>query len=168
MGYEETIIGRVVKLGDNIDTDAIILSKYLVSTSPKELGRHVFEGIDPMLPCKIREGDIVVAGKNFGCGSSREHAVLAILGAGIKAIIAESFARIFYRNAINRGLPVIEIPEIRSKIREGDMISINMRENTVTLSTGEKLKFRSFSKEIIKIMKAGGLLEYLKEGIKET
>lgn len=160
------IRGRVIVLGDNIDTDVIIPGKYLIYTDPKELGRHVFEGIDPTLPNRIREGDIVVAGKNFGCGSSREHAVLAIIGAGIKAVIAESFARIFYRNAINRGLPVIELPGIKSKVKENDVITINFEENTVTLPTGEKLRFKPFSKEVMDILKAGGLIKYLKERVK--
>lgn len=161
------IKGRVIVLGDNIDTDVIIPGKYLTYTNPKDLGKHVFEGIDPTLPNRIKEGDIVIAGKNFGCGSSREHAVLAIIGAGIKAVIAESFARIFYRNAINRGLPAIELPGIKSKIKEGDIITINLEENTVTLPTGEKLKFKPFSKEVMDILKAGGLIKYLKKRIKE-
>jgi len=163
MKFKEIIKGTAIKLGDNIDTDAIIPSKYLVSISPRELGKHAFEGVDPTLPNKIREGDILVAGRNFGCGSSREHAVLAITGAGIKAVIAESFARIFYRNAINRGLLVIEIPGIKDEVKEGDIITINLGESTVTLPTGKKLKFKQFPIEIMKIMKAGGLLEYLKE-----
>jgi len=162
------IKGRAIVLGDNVDTDVIIPGRYLIYTNPKDLGKHVFEGIDPTLPSRIKEGDIVVAGRNFGCGSSREHAVLAILGAGIKAVIAESFARIFYRNAINRGLPVIELPDIKGKVKEGDIITIDLKENTITLPTGEKLKFKPFSKEVMEILKTGGLLEYLKKRIKEA
>lgn len=161
------IRGKAIVLGDNVDTDAIIPGKYLAHTEPEYLGQHVFEGIDPVMPSKVSKGDIVVAGRNFGCGSSREHAVLAIIGAGIKAVIAESFARIFYRNAINRGLPVIELPGIKSKVRDGDIITIDLKENTVTLPNGEILRFKRFSKEIIDILEAGGLTEYLKKRIKK-
>ena len=156
------IRGRAIVLGDNVDTDVIIPSKYLIYTDPKVLGRHVFEGVDPSLPGRVREGDVVVAGRNFGCGSSREHAVLAILGSGVRAVLAESFARIFYRNAINRGLPVVEVPGIRGRVRDGDVVEVDLEGGRVRLPSGELLSFKPPSPEVMEIIRAGGLINYLK------
>ena len=117
------IKGKVHKLGDNINTDDIIAAKYLVSTDAKELGKHCLERINPDFVSKVNPGDIIVAGKNFGCGSSREHAPLAIKGCGIQAVIAKSFAAIFFRNAINIGLPFLEMREA-DKIKDGDMFGL--------------------------------------------
>jgi 3-isopropylmalate dehydratase, small subunit (EC 4.2.1.33) len=122
------IRGRVWKFKDDVDTDQIIPARYLVTTDPKELAKHVMEDADPTFPSKVKEGDILVAGKNFGCGSSREHAPLAIKGAGIAAVVAESFARIFFRNAINLGLLIIESPEAAREAEEGDILEIDINQ----------------------------------------
>jgi len=161
----KVIKGKALTVGDNINTDLIIPGKYLTMTDPAELGKHVLEGLDPSIHEKIQKErmEIVVAGRNFGCGSSREHAVLAIIGAGIKAVIAESFARIFYRNAINRGLLAIEVKGVRDKVKEGDTITIDLTENSIMLPTGEKISFKPLPKEVMEIIEAGGLIEYLKK-----
>ena len=160
----EVIKGKVLVVGDNVDTDAIIPSRYLTLTNPDELGKHVLEGLDPLIPKKISEMNlsILVAGKNFGCGSSREHAVLALLGAGIKAVIAESYARIFFRNAINRGLLAIEASNLRSKVRDGDDVTIYVKKHVIKLSSGEEIPFKPVPNEVIEIIEAGGLIEYMK------
>jgi len=160
--------GKIVKvLGNDIDTDVIIPGKYLTLTKPEELGKHALE---PLIPgfCKLVKpgADILVAGRNFGCGSSREHAVLALKGAGIRAVIAESFARIFYRNAINNGLWVIECPNIVNKVKEGDEVIINLTEGWIQLPTSEKLPIKPVPEEILKIVKAGGLIPYLRKKVK--
>jgi 3-isopropylmalate dehydratase, small subunit (EC 4.2.1.33) len=125
------IRGRVWKFKDDVDTDQIIPARYLVTTDPKELAKHVMEDADPTFPSKVKEGDILVAGKNFGCGSSREHAPLAIKGAGIAAVVAESFARIFFRNAINLGLLIIESPEAAREAEEGDILEIDINQGVI-------------------------------------
>ncbi|PUA33441.1 MAG: 3-isopropylmalate dehydratase [Zestosphaera tikiterensis] len=165
----EVIKGKVLVVGDNIDTDLIVPGKYLTLKEASDLGKHVLEGLDPSIPDKIeKEGiRVIVAGRNFGCGSSREHAVLAIIGAGIKAVVAESFARIFYRNAINRGLIVIEAKGLRNKVRDGDIITIDLDKHSITIPTGEEVSFKPLPEEVMKIIKAGGLIEYLKKQ-KET
>lgn len=163
------IRGRVWKFKDDIDTDAIIPARYLVTTDPKELAKHVMEDADPSFPSKVREGDILVAGKNFGCGSSREHAPLAIKGAGIAAIIAESFARIFYRNAINLGLLIIESPEAAKDIKEGEEVEIDVDRGVIrNLTTGKEYSFRPLPESLQAIMKAGGLMEYARERLKNV
>ena len=121
----EVFKGRAFKFGDDINTDEIIPARYLNTSEPSELAKHVMEDADPEFPEKVQEGDIIVAGKNFGCGSSREHAPIAIKAAGVSAVIAKSFARIFYRNAINIGLPIFESPEAVEGIEEGDIVEIN-------------------------------------------
>jgi 3-isopropylmalate/(R)-2-methylmalate dehydratase small subunit len=156
------IEGEVKVLGDNIDTDVILPGRYLVYTDPKELGKHALEGLDPDLPTQLK-GKIIVAGRNFGCGSSREHAVLALIGAGVKAIVAESFARIFYRNSINRGLLVIEAPGIKDKVKDGDRIVIDLEKNCIHLPSGECFNFKPIGEEIIQIIEMGGLIEKLKK-----
>jgi len=157
--------GKVLKVGDNVDTDVIIPGKYLTLTDPKELGKHALEGLDPSMPSLLKDRQIIVAGKNFGCGSSREHAVLALLGAGVKAVLAESFARIFYRNAINRGLLAIEVPGIRDAVAEGEEVIVNVEETTLITATGKTLRFKPISKELLEIIEAGGLVESLKKGL---
>jgi len=157
--------GRVLKVDDNVDTDVIIPGKYLTLTDPKELGKHALEGLDPSMPSLLKDRQIIVAGKNFGCGSSREHAVLALLGAGVKAVLAESFARIFYRNAINRGLLAIEVPGIRDAVAEGEEVIVNVEETTLITATGKTLRFKPISKELLEIIEAGGLVESLKKGL---
>lgn len=157
----ECIEGRVWKFGDNIDTDVIIPARYLVSTDPQELGSHLMEPLDPDFSKKIEKGDIIVAGRNFGSGSSREHAPLAIKGAGISAVIAVSFARIFFRNAINTGLPIIESEEIANETQQGDRLKIDFKNGTVqNLTSRKEYRIAPFPEFIQKIIESGGLIEY--------
>ncbi len=159
------IRGRVWKFGDNIDTDVIIPFKYKARTiDPKELAQHVMEGIDPDFSKKVKPGDIIVAGKNFGCGSSREQAPLAIKAAGIAAVVAESFARIFFRNAINIGLPVLEVKGIFEKTDSGDLLEIDLSQGMVkNLSKGLTFKAAPMPDMLMEILKEGGLVNYLKK-----
>ncbi len=158
------IEGRVWKFGDDVNTDEIIPARYLITTDPKELAKHVMEDLDPDFPNKVKPGDIIVAGKNFGCGSSREHAPLALKGAEIGAIVAESFARIFYRNAINLGLPIIESPEIAKETDEGDILEIDLAKGIVRNKTkGKEYKIKPLPESLQKVMEAGGLMEYAKD-----
>ncbi len=161
------IKGRAWKFGDDINTDEIIPARYLVTTDPKELAKHVMEDADPEFPKKVKPGDIIVAGKNFGCGSSREHAPLALKGAEIGAIIAESFARIFYRNAINLGLPIIESPEAAREIEEGDEVEIDLEKGIIRdLTKGKEYTFKPLPESLQKVFEAGGLMEYAQGRLK--
>jgi 3-isopropylmalate/(R)-2-methylmalate dehydratase small subunit len=163
------IRGRVWKFKDDVDTDQIIPARYLVTTDPKELAKHVMEDADPTFPSKVKEGDILVAGKNFGCGSSREHAPLAIKGAGIAAVVAESFARIFFRNAINLGLLIIESPEAAREAEEGDILEIDINQGVIrNVSKNKEYKIKPLPENLQAILKAGGLMEYAKEKIKNA
>ncbi|MEM2994875.1 MAG: 3-isopropylmalate dehydratase small subunit [Candidatus Bathyarchaeia archaeon] len=159
--------GKAVIFGDNVNTDVIIPSKYLTLLDPDELAKHAMEGLDPTFPAKASEGVIIVAGKNFGCGSSREQAPIALKHAGVKCIVAQSFARIFYRNAINIGLPAIECPSILEKTSEGDQLRINLASGEITNIT-KNLKFQAFRLPdfILEIINAGGLIEHLKKRLK--
>ena len=123
--------GKVFKFGDNVDTDVIIPARYLNSSDPKELAEHCMEDIDKDFVKKVSKGDIIVAEKNFGCGSSREHAPISIKAAGVSCVIAETFARIFYRNAINIGLPILECPEAAKAIKDGDQVEVNFDDGSV-------------------------------------
>jgi len=157
-------LGRVWKFGDHIDTDVIIPARYLSSSDPKELGRHCLEDADPDFVKKVNKGDIIVAGRNFGSGSSREHAPIAIKAAGVSCVIAESFARIFYRNAINMGLPIFESVEAAKKIKEGDLVAIDP-ETGVIEDQSLKKHFQAepippFMQELIK---DGGLIAHIKK-----
>ena len=137
--------GRVFKYGDNVDTDVIIPARYLNSSDPKELAIHCMEDIDKDFVNNVKAGDIMVANKNFGCGSSREHAPIAIKAAGVSCVIAETFARIFYRNAINIGLPIIECPEAAKAINAGDEVTVDFDSGIITdETTGEKFKGQAF------------------------
>lgn len=157
------IRGKVHKFGDNINTDDIISAKYLVTTDEKELGRHCMENIAPYFLKKVKRGDIIVAGKNFGCGSSREHAPLAIRGCGISAVIAESFSVIFFRNAINIGLPFIELKDT-SKISSEDLLEIDLDKGIIKNITKKiTYKIRPFPGFLKKIIRAKGLLNYIKK-----
>ncbi len=159
---EKIIEGRALKLGDDIDTDSILPGRYLTLTSPEDLGKHVMEGYDLHYKDKIQEGDIIVAGSNFGCGSSREHAPIAIKAAGIKAVVAKSFARIFYRNATNIGLPLVEAPNGPDEINEEDMLEINLEEGTLKNETQNKdYDFTKLPEFMFEIVENGGLIEYL-------
>lgn len=156
-------MARVWIFGDDVSTDDIIAGRYLVSRTPEELGKHVMENLDPEFASKVGKGDVIVAGKNFGCGSSREQAPVALKGAGIGAIIAESFARIFYRNSVNQGLPVLICKGVRSRFREGDEVEYDLERGIVkNLMSGEELHAEPLPAFIISILRAGGLIPYLK------
>lgn len=154
--------GHVFKYGDNIDTDVIIPARYLNSTSGEELAKHCMEDIDKSFISKVNKGDIMVAGKNFGCGSSREHAPLAIKCAGVSCVIAKTYARIFYRNAINIGLPIIESDEAADSIKAGDEVEVDFDSGTIKdITTGESFKGQPFPEFMQNIISAGGLVAYV-------
>ena len=154
--------GKVFKYGDNVDTDVIIPARYLAIADPKELAEHCMEDIDRDFVKKVQPGNIMVAGKNFGCGSSREHAPLVIKVSGISCVIAETFARIFYRNAINIGLPIIECKEAAENIEAGDEVEIDFDSGIITNKTkNETYKGQAFPEFMQKIIKAEGLMNYI-------
>ena len=155
--------GTVFKYGDNIDTDVIIPARYLNTQSSAELASHCMEDIDKTFITRVKPGDIMVGGSNFGCGSSREHAPLAIKAAGVSCVIAESFARIFYRNSINIGMPILECPAASKAIREGDVVSVNFDTGVITdETTGETFEAMPFPPFIQNIIQKGGLMNSLK------
>jgi len=158
--------GKAVVFGDDVNTDVIIPSKYLTSLDPEELAKHAMEGLDPEFAEKAKDGVIIVAGRNFGCGSSREQAPIALKYAGVKCVLADFFARIFYRNAINIGLPVLETPGISREVDEGDVLTVDLEEGKVVNETKNKiidaLKLPSF---ILEILKDEGLINHLKKKI---
>ena len=157
------ISGTVHRYGDNIDTDVIIPARYLNAPSPEELAKHCMEDIDESFVGKVRKGDIMVGGWNFGCGSSREHAPVAIEASGIACVIAASFARIFYRNAINIGFPILECPEAAMAIRDGDRVTVDLDTGVIVdETTGERFRAAAFPPFIRGIIEHGGLLPYLK------
>ena len=154
--------GKVIKYGDNVDTDVIIPARYLNSSDPAELAAHCMEDIDADFHKKMNAGDIMVATKNFGCGSSREHAPIAIKAAGVSCVIAETFARIFYRNAINIGLPIIECPEAAVAIKAGDEVKVDFDSGLITnVSTGETFQGQAFPEFMQKLIACGGLVNYI-------
>lgn len=156
--------GRVFKYGDNVDTDVIIPARYLNSSDPKELAIHCMEDIDKEFVHKVGEGDLIVATKNFGCGSSREHAPIAIKAAGVSCVIAETFARIFYRNAINIGLPIIECPEAAAAIEDGDQVEVDFDSGVITNRTKqETYQGQAFPPFMQKIIAAEGLVNYINQ-----
>ncbi|MFH1094133.1 MAG: 3-isopropylmalate dehydratase small subunit [Candidatus Omnitrophota bacterium] len=158
------IKGKAWKFGDNINTDEIIAARYLNTFDAKELGNHCMEDIDKEFPRKISQGDIIVAGKNFGCGSSREHAPIAIKGCGISCVIAESFARIFYRNAINIGLPILISRDAPQNIKENNMIEINAHEGIIyDLTQGKTYSTDKFADFMQEIVNSGGLLNWIRK-----
>lgn len=155
--------GSVFKYGDNVDTDVIIPARYLNSSDPKELAEHCMEDIDKDFVKNVKAGDIIVATKNFGCGSSREHAPISIKAAGVSCVIAETFARIFYRNSINIGLPIIECKEASEKINAGDVVEINFDTGEIIDHTqGLTFKGQAFPEFMQKIINSEGLLNYIK------
>jgi len=155
--------GKVHKFGDNINTDDIIAAKYLNSQDPGYLGKHCMENIMPDFSKKVKRGDIIVAGKNFGCGSSREHAPLAIKGCKVSVVIAKSFARIFYRNAINIGLPILILKE-SDRIEEGDFLKVDLSQGKIfNLSKNEEYNCEPFPSFMQEIIKSGGLINWIKE-----
>jgi len=156
-----SITGKVWKYGDNVDTDAIIPARYLNMSSAQELAAHAMEDLDDAFRAEIKPGDIIVAGKNFGCGSSREHAPLALKGCGVGCVIAESFARIFYRNAINIGLPIFESPEAAQAIAAGQTLEVDLAEGTIHVrETGVTYRAMPYPSFMLELVDAGGLVEY--------
>ena len=154
--------GRVFKYGDNVDTDVIIPARYLAISDPKELAEHCMEDIDRDFVHKVRAGDIIVANKNFGCGSSREHAPMVIKESGIACVIAETFARIFYRNAINIGLPIIECEEAAKDIKADDEVEIDFDSGRIlNLTTGREYQGQAFPEFMQRIIASGGLMNYI-------
>ncbi len=158
------IHGKVIKYGNNVDTDVIIPARYLNTSDPAELASHCMEDLDAGFVKRVQKGDIMVAGRNFGCGSSREHAPIAIKASGISCIIAETFARIFYRNAINTGLPIIECPEAAAGISEGDELDVDLDSGVITNRTkGVSYKGVPFPEFMQKIIAADGLIGYIRQ-----
>lgn len=158
--------GKAWIFGDDVNTDLIIPGKYLELVDPEEMAKHAMEGIDPDFPKKIQKGDLVIGGTNFGCGSSREHAPLALKYAGISAVIAESFARIYYRNSINIGLPALECPGITGAVKEGDTVEVDVTGGTVkNTRTGVELNFTPLPDFMIDVLNEGGLVGYLKKNM---
>lgn len=158
--------GNAIKYGDNVDTDVIIPARYLNTIDKKELASHCMEDLDKTFITRVKEGDIMVAGNNFGCGSSREHAPIAIKESGISLVIANSFARIFYRNSINIGLAILECPEAVAGINEGDKVEADLDNGVIyNRTTGAEFKTKPFPEFVQKIITAGGLVESIKKGI---
>ena len=158
--------GTVIKYGDNVDTDVIIPARYLNTIDKKELASHCMEDIDKTFTSRVKTGDIMVAGNNFGCGSSREHAPIAIKASGISLVIAKSFARIFYRNSINIGLAILECPEAVDGISEGDIVEVDADNGIIyNRTTDKQFTTKPFPEFIQKILTNGGLVESIKKGI---
>ena len=156
--------GSVFKYGDNVDTDVIIPARYLNSSDPKELAAHCMEDIDKEFVNQVKSGDLIVADKNFGCGSSREHAPIAIKAAGVSCVIAETFARIFYRNAINIGLPIIECPAAAKGIEAGDEVEVDFDTGVITnVTKGTTFQGQAFPEFMQNIIKAEGLVNYINQ-----
>ncbi len=154
--------GKVYKFRDNVNTDEIIPARYLNTTDPKELAKHCMEDADTGFASRVKGGDIMVAGRNFGCGSSREHAPISIKACGISCVIAQSFARIFYRNAINIGLPILESEQASRSVNESDLLEIDLNAGIINnLTKNEKYKTQSFPKFMQDIISAGGLMKYI-------
>lgn len=157
--------GKVIKYGDNVDTDVIIPARYLNTSDHSELASHCMEDLDKDFTKKVNKGDIMVAGDNFGCGSSREHAPIAIKASGISLVIANTFARIFYRNAINIGLAILECPEAVANINDGDVVEADLDNGVIyNRTTGKSFKTQPFPEFIQKIIQNGGLIETIKRG----
>jgi len=159
--------GKAIKYGNNIDTDVIIPARYLNTSVPEELAAHCMEDLDKTFTQRVQKGDIIVAGSNFGCGSSREHAPIAIKASGISCVIAKTFARIFFRNAINIGLPIIECPEASDGINEGDQIEIDFDTGVIyNLTRNETYKGAPFPEFMQKIIAADGLVGYIRQTVR--
>ncbi len=161
---DKKITGKCWVFGDNVDTDAILPARYLVYTTEEELSKYAMTGIDPEFPEKAEKGDIIVGGKNFGSGSSREHAPIGLKGLGISLVIAESFARIFYRNAINIGLPLLECKDITKYVNEGDILEVDLENGIIkNITTGKELKGQKLPDFMMEILNDGGLIPHLKK-----
>lgn len=158
--------GNVIKYGDNVDTDVIIPARYLNTSDHKELASHCMEDLDKTFVSRVQQGDIITAGQNFGCGSSREHAPIAIKASGVSLVIAKSFARIFYRNSINIGLAIVECPEAVDGISEGDRVEADLDSGIIrNLTTGKEYKTEPFPEFVQKIIENGGLMQSIANGI---
>jgi 3-isopropylmalate/(R)-2-methylmalate dehydratase small subunit len=161
--------GKAWKFGDNVDTDVIIPARYLNTTDPQELAKHCMEDADPEFPKKVKPGDIIVAGRNFGCGSSREHAPIAIKACGISCVIAESFARIFYRNAFNTGLLIIECPEAAKEIETGDELEVDLDGGKIiNLTKNKTYAFKPIPPFMRQILEDGGLIPHIMKKYKAS
>jgi len=159
---DNVLKGKAWRFGDDVDTDAIIPARYLNTSDPDELAAHCMEDADPGFPKKVSRGDIIVGGKNFGCGSSREHAPIAIKAAGVSGVIAGSYARIFYRNAFNMGLPIFESPEAAAAIRTGDQVEIDPASGVIrNLTTGDAFTAEPYPPFMMELIEAGGLIPFL-------
>ena len=162
------ICGKVFKYGDNVDTDVIIPARYLNTADANELAKHCMEDIDATFVSKVAPGDIMVAGRKFGCGSSREHAPLAIKASGISCVIASTFARIFYRNAINIGLPIMECPDAVDSIAAGDQLSVDLSSGTITdITSGKTFRAEPFPPFMQDLIAAGGLAAYMRKAVQK-
>ena len=160
----DVLKGRVWKYGDNVDTDAIIPARYLNVSTPAELAEHCMEDWDADFAGQVQAGDVMVGGANFGCGSSREHAPLALKGAGVSCVVAESFARIFYRNAINIGLPILECPEAVAGTEAGQTLEVDLAQGTVkNVDTGQVFQAGAYPEFLMGIIRAGGLIPYTRK-----
>jgi 3-isopropylmalate/(R)-2-methylmalate dehydratase small subunit len=158
--------GKVWKYGANVDTDAIIPARYLSLSTPEELARHCMEDVDPEFAQKVQPGDIIVATTNFGCGSSREHAPLALKGSGVSCVVASTFARIFYRNAINTGLPILECPAAVEGTDAGQTLEVELETGRIhNLDTGQTFQAEPYPEFMMGIIQAGGLIEYTRKGL---
>lgn len=160
--------GNAIKYGDNVDTDVIIPARYLNNSDPAELAKHCMEDIDAGFSTKAKPGDIMIGGRNFGCGSSREHAPIAIKAAGISCIIADTFARIFFRNSINIGLPILECAEAAREISDGDLVEVDLATGQISdLTTGKSYQAESFPAFMQEIIEAEGLINQIRKGIEK-
>ncbi len=158
--------GNVIKYGDNVDTDVIIPARYLNTSEHSELAAHCMEDLDKTFVSRVKPGDIIAAGQNFGCGSSREHAPIAIKASGISLVIAKSFARIFYRNAINIGLAIVECPEAAEALSEGDTVEADLDNGIIRdLTTGKEFSVEPFPEFVQKIIENGGLVQSISNGV---
>jgi len=157
------IRGKAWNYGDDVNTDFILPGIYLELTDPEEMGRHAMEGIDPEFAGKVRPGDVVIGGRNFGLGSSREHAPIALKHSGVAAVIAEGYARIFYRNATNLGLPALECPNVSKEISTGDTVEVALDKGTIVVNGTKTLSFVPVPEFMMEILAAGGLREYIKK-----
>lgn len=163
------IKGRVWRFGDDVDTDLIIPARYLNTSDPRELALHCLENVNPEFASQVQPGEMVVAGRNFGCGSSREHAPLALKSAGVSCVIASTFARIFYRNAINIGLPILESEEASKEVKEGERLEVNLGEGRITnLTTGQVYHATPFPSFMQELISAGGLVPYVRARLNQA
>jgi len=162
-----TIKGKAWNFGDDVNTDFILPGRYLELTDPKKLAEHAMEGIDPIFAKDVKKGDVVVGGRNFGLGSSREHAPIALKYSGVDVIVAESFARIFYRNAFNIGLAAVECPGIGGKVKSGDKIEVDLVEGVININGKIQLKIRPLPGFMLTLLNEGGLVSYIRNHLKD-